>query len=92
MNDEVQFEIAQYDQSLVSDYDIQQAFLGTNFGTPFHRKLLEQGVLKIQAGYRTGHTLRTIMIELGLLTPRDYVTKKGRKFMFSAFLDRAHSG
>jgi len=86
------YKIEQHDKFLVIDDDIEQAFHGTHFGTVDHRKLLEQGVLKTQAGYRTGYTLRIIMIELGLLTPRDYVTKKGRRFIFDAFQDRQHSG
>jgi len=81
-----------YEESRISDDQIINAFTNTSFGTADHRKLLEQGVLKMQAGYRSGHTLFLIMIELGLVTSSHYVTKKGRRFIFRAFEDQAHSG
>lgn len=77
----------------VSDSEIEAVFEGTNFGAVrSYRKLLEQGVLKNAASYRSGHTLFCIMVELGLMTKKDRVTKKGFRFLFLAFKDSKNSG
>ncbi len=77
---------------LISDDEIKDVFEGTNFGNRDPRKLLEQGVLKNIAHYRSGHTLTMIMKWLGLLTEKGNVTKKGRRFVFAAFKDDTNSG
>ena len=79
-------------QTNVTDDEVARAFAGTNFGTANHRKLLVQGVLKRVAGYHSGHTLKTIMQHLGLTTPANGVSKKGREFLFAAFYDGENSG
>lgn len=72
--------------------EIAKAFEGTNFGRTDYTTLLEQGVLKTIAGYSSGHTLTTIMRELGLVTPKGYITRKGRALLFHAFYDARKSG
>jgi len=69
----------------VRDFEVEEAFAGTNFGTADHRITLEQGVLQIACGYATGGTLFSIMVKLGLVTRKSNITKKGRAFMFAAF-------
>ena len=78
--------------TMISNEEIEEVFANTNFGNRNHRKLLEQGVLKIQAGYRSGHTLTTIMQKLGLISIKHTILKKGRKFLFEAFYDNTNSG
>ena len=77
-------------ESNVSAFDIEESFRGTNFGSADHRTTLEQGVLQIACGYATGGTLFSIMINLGLVTRKSRVTKKGRAFMFAAFHQDPH--
>ena len=80
------------DHVIVSDEEIKVAFKGANFGPiRSHRKLLEQGVLKVNAGYRTGHTLQCIMQELGLMG-KSRTLKKGNRFVFWALRDDENSG
>jgi hypothetical protein len=76
----------------IYDVEIDTAFKGTDFGSANKLKLLEQGVLKRIAGYHCGHTLTQIMIELGLITKKRNVTRKGKEFLFTAFYDHKHSG
>lgn len=76
----------------LTDAEIAAAFEGTNFGTRDHRRLLEQGVLKINAKYRTGYTLACIMQELGLIGKTGKVLKKGNRFAFWALRDNRNSG
>jgi len=75
----------------VTDSEIADAFKGTNFGSVAYRKILEQGVLQVACGYSTGHTLKQIMIGLGLTTQKENVTKKGKKFLLWAFYDKSHA-
>lgn len=76
----------------ITGQEIEQAFGHANFGGADRRKLLEQGVLKYQAGYRSGSTLTEIMQELGLIGKNFRVPKKGRRFLYSAFKDSVHTG
>jgi len=77
--------------SNVPDAEIEWEFEGTNFGSINHRKVLEQGVLQCLADYSCGHTLTQIMLRLQLIGKSGRVTKKGRKFLFSAFHDKGHA-
>lgn len=76
----------------ITDEQVVDAFTGTNFGNRDHRKLLEQGVLKRMCGYSTGHTLKMIMLYLGLTTEKGNATKKGKMFVFDAMRDNCNSG
>lgn len=77
---------------VISDQAIAEAFSGTNFGTVGFRKLLEQGVLSVTCGYRTGYTLECILRKLGLVTPKGRVTAKGKALLMEAFYDASHGG
>lgn len=70
---------------VVSEQELQAAFRNTNFGTPHHRHLLHVAVLKKACGYYCGHTITTIMRELGLIGVSGVPTKKGRRMMQIAY-------
>jgi hypothetical protein len=53
---------------VVTDEEIDVAFLGTNFGTTNYREILNISLLKRFMDYHCGHTITTIMIELGLIS------------------------
>lgn len=72
-------------REVVSDDDLEQAFRNTNFGGADHRTLLHVGVLKKACGYHCGHTITTIMAELGLIGIGGVPTKKGRRMMQIAY-------
>lgn len=84
----------------ISDEEISVAFENTNFGDDspeFRRKLLAQGVLKKLVPDHSGHTLTTIMKELGLIAIHGkreevYVTALGKKFLFAEFYQEKFSG
>lgn len=67
--------------SNVSDAEIQQAFLNTNFGHVKHRELLEASVLKRLLDYHCGFTITRIMTDLELITKNETVTTKGVVFL-----------
>ncbi|MFY2599417.1 hypothetical protein ACOTHJ_21415 [Achromobacter xylosoxidans] len=70
---------------VVSEHDLEIAFLGTNFGGADHRKLIEIGVLKKACGYCCGHTLTQIMIRLKLIGTRGNLLKRGRELLRAAY-------
>lgn len=70
---------------VVSERELEIAFLGTNFGGADHRKLIEVGVLKKACGYHCGHTLATIMIRMQLVGTNGTVLKRGRELLRAAY-------
>ncbi|CUJ42176.1 hypothetical protein ACOTC8_30030 [Achromobacter xylosoxidans] len=77
---------------VVSEHDLEIAFLGTNFGAADHRKLIEIGVLKKACGYYCGHTLTQIMIRLKLIGTRGNVLKRGRELLRAAYYELMLNG
>lgn len=77
---------------VVSERELQVAFLGTNFGGADHRKLIEIGVLKTACGYCSGHTLTQIMIGLKLIGTNRTVLKRGRNLMRVAYSELMRNG
>jgi len=78
--------------SNISDAQIVTAFTHTNFGHANHRRLLEQSVLKTLVGYHCGHTITTIMADLGLIGKTGKPTKKGQAFVAHAFAAQMVNG
>lgn len=79
-------------KSNITDEQIEVAFAGTSFGDRDKRKLLQQGVLKKIAKYRSGSALTSIMRQLGLITEKGSVSSKGNYFLFDAFYDSKNTG
>ncbi|MCY1407689.1 hypothetical protein D9M71_229960 [compost metagenome] len=78
---------------LVSDEEMQQSFENTNFGHTDFRGLLAQGCIKALAGWHQGHTMTTILDQLGLIEWSKMkrsikVTAKGRHYIWLAFKGR----
>lgn len=73
----------------LTDDVIEKSFEGTNFGRTDYREFLGYSVLKKACGWHCGHTITTIMIEMGLITPkhRHHLTKLGRMFLSDCYDD-----
>jgi hypothetical protein len=70
------------DLGRVYNEEIDEAFDGTDFGEIDRRKYLAASILEIQAGYHTGYTITCILQEIGLLSQKKRVTKRGRAFLW----------
>ncbi|MGQ6017374.1 hypothetical protein ACUNG1_25780 [Serratia sp. IR-2025] len=77
----------------ITDEYIEQAFEGTNFGPVNKRKMLEQGCLKAACDSWSGHTLSTIMVEIGFTKKlHGKLTKLGKRFLMDALYQPKQSG
>jgi len=73
-------------EKLVSDKEIEQAFGYADFGrNATKRDILNSTLLKYASGYTTGHTAKCIALELGLITAKEKLTKKGKEYLYEAF-------
>lgn len=68
---------------------IDMAWGNADFGNTPKRDIIKWALLKFACGYRTGHTIKTILLELGMLTSRLRLTTKGQKYLFECF-DNEH--
>ncbi len=71
--------------SHVTDEEIAEAFLHTNFGHTKYRELLAASVLKRLVGYHCGYTITVIMQKMKLTGCSDVPTKRGRLFVRESF-------
>ena len=54
-------------EDLISEHDLIEVFGYSNFGkNSTRRKVLELGLKQVKDGFHTGHTIKCIMVELGL--------------------------
>jgi len=77
--------VSKQDELIVSDHDIQIAFLGTNFGRTDYRNLLASSVMKKAVGYHCGHTISRIMEVMLLVDTKGKLTQKGRDFLYKHY-------
>jgi hypothetical protein len=71
---------------LVTDEELNRVHGNANFGDCSKRDVLRFGVLKCASGYHQGYTSKTICIEHGLITEKNYkLTDRGRKYLWAAF-------
>lgn len=71
---------------LISDASIERAFKGTTFGPGLaKRDRIRNGLLQIATGYHPGAATMAILAALGLLTPADKLSKKGKTYLWEAF-------
>ena len=73
-------------EDLVTDEQINLAWGNANFGPDYSRReIIANCLLKYASGYRTGHTAMCILQELGLLTQRRELSKRGKRYLFAAY-------
>lgn len=72
-------------QNTIPEQELEDNFRGTNFGGLDHRKLLESSVLKKAMGYHCGHTITTIMQEMGLINADGKVLRRGQMVLREAY-------
>jgi hypothetical protein len=77
-------------EGIIPEADVVRVHAYANFGaTITKREILNEGVLQFAFGFSTGHTLRTILFEHGLLcSPRKHgdtpiLSQKGFRYMRS---------
>jgi len=78
--------VTKQNELIVSDHDIQIAFLGTNFGRRHdYRNLLASSVMKKAVGYHCGYTISRIREVMLLVDTEGKLTQKGRDFLYKHY-------
>lgn len=72
-------------KGVIPDYELEDAFRGTNFGEVDRRKPLEASVLKKAMGYYCGHTITTIMQGIGLIGKNGTVLRRGKMLLRDSY-------
>jgi uncharacterized protein (UPF0371 family) len=72
-------------EELITDKELEIVFGDSNFGDTSKRDVIKYALLKKICGYSNGFTAESIIKKLELLTNRGGLTKKGRKYFWSAF-------
>ena len=73
------------ENKMVTDSELAKVFAFANFGSMTHREVVRLGVLKCASGFHQGHTSRTILVQLGLITDKYRLTQKGKEYLWEAF-------
>lgn len=72
---------------IISDEEIDRVHGNANFGSDSKRYIVDHGVLTYALGYSTGFTLKSILVEHGLIRkprPMSYhsvLTSKGKRYL-----------
>jgi hypothetical protein len=73
-------------EDLISEKTIEAVFGRANFGVMSKRSVIKYSLLKCASGYETGHTVKCILEELGLVNVSKWkLTKSGKEYLFAAF-------
>lgn len=72
-------------EEIVPDDELNKAWANANFGNVERRDVVKGVLLKCASGYYTGHTAKSIVSELGLVTPSWKLTKRGKRYLFAAY-------
>jgi len=73
-------------EEIVKEEELTEVFGNANFGQGVtKREVVSNSLLKCATGYKTGHTAKCILEELGLVTKNWTLTKKGKEYLFAAY-------
>jgi len=80
---------AQSIKEIVTEGELDAVWGSADFGSLSKREVIYDGLLHCLGGYRTGHTLKEILIQLGLVYANKWdLTKKGREYLYLAITTR----
>jgi len=72
-------------EKMVTSEEIDAVWGNSNFGSMSREDVVKYGLLKCACGYYQGHTSRGILKELGLITEKYNVTKRGKHCLYIFF-------
>lgn len=78
-------------RTMITLEELSSVWGNANFGESRESdrmKLVKWGLMQINCEYSTGHTMWCILIELGLVTPKGNVTKRGKYCLWEFFRDQ----
>lgn len=72
-------------QEIVTKEDIDSVWGNSNFGGISKEDVVKYGLLKCASGWYQGHTSTRILQELGLITKKYVLTKRGKYCLWEWF-------
>lgn len=72
-------------KNLISDELLDKVWGYADFGKVSKRDIIKNTLLKCASGYYSGHTAKTIVEELGLVTKKWTLTKLGKQYLYEAY-------
>lgn len=73
-------------QDLVTDKQIDLAWGNAKFGDKHSKRdVIANTLLKCASGYNTGHTAKSIVEDLGLVTHKWELSQRGKRYLFAAY-------
>lgn len=77
--------------TMVTAEEIDAVWGNSNFGSMTRENVVRFGLLKCACGYYQGHTSKSILIELGLITEKTYqLTRRGKYCLWEYFGKDSH--
>ncbi len=73
------------EEEILTDRQINDAWGNADFGQVDKRKIIGNALLKYATGRKTGRTIESICLELGLITKRCALSVKGKIYLFAHF-------
>ena len=73
------------EQEILSDEQVNQVHLGSDFGCTSKRDVVRFAVLKCASGLTSGSTAEGIILKNGLITTSYRLTRTGQKYLWAAF-------
>jgi len=70
---------------IVTDAQIKEAWGNANFGQLSQREVIANTCLKCACGFQTGRTARSIVEDLGLVTPDWQLSQRGKAYLYAAY-------
>ena len=73
-------------KDIVTDRQIELAWGNANFGANHNKRhIIANAMLKYVCGFDTGHTIRCICEDIGLMTPHGEVSYRGKAYLWAAY-------
>ena len=80
--------------SLLTDDEIGRWWYGSWGDNPDRREIIREGLSQLAADFDTGHTIKSILKDLGLVSRgrKSRLLKKGRRYLYYANETAIHEG
>jgi hypothetical protein len=72
---------------IINDSMLNDGFGNADFGNISKRDVIKYALLKYASNFQTGKTANHILKDLGLITTKNELSRRGKQYLFAAFND-----